>query len=355
MVRPVEPPIIISLGCSSNDVEVNQTVTCRPNLGGDDATEYSWSSIHGSPYNSTQRNYTTSWDTPGRKLISFGACNEGGCDVGDQYVTVRAQEPPRIVGMNCAPLEVRVDETVSCRPNIGGGDPTEYSWSSIDGSPYNSTQRNYTTSWDTPGQKLIGFGVCNDGGCDSQEQYVTVVSVPPVIDSLGCAPLDASVGEELSCRPDLSGGEPEQLHMGSHRRRPVVWTRYVLLDSLGFPGPKESCARSLQLRRMCDQRAVHTGPRSDATSIGRHPRLLPRGGTGRRNRALPTADQRRRTGQLHMGSHRRRPVVWTRYVLLDSLGFPGPKESCARSLQLRRMCDQRAVHTGPRRGPTSDS
>ena len=215
VVRPIEPPEVNSLGCSSLDVEVNKTVTCSPRLGGDDATEYSWSSVGGSRRKGTNRNFSTSWDTPGQKLIAFGACNEGGCDVGEHYVTVRAIEPPRVVDLNCSAVRARLNETVSCRPRLGGGDSTGYLWGSIGGAPWSGTARNYSTGWDTPGRKRIVFEACNAGGCDSGEEYIDVVGEPPVIDSLGCSPVEISVGEQLSCRPGLSGGDPTAYTWGA--------------------------------------------------------------------------------------------------------------------------------------------
>ena len=83
---------------------------------------------------------------------------------------------PQIDSLGCAPTTVQVGETVSCRPALSGGIPTEYDWDAIGGSPFSSTARNFSTRWNTPGTKRIDLEVCNDSGCDDESETIVVGS-----------------------------------------------------------------------------------------------------------------------------------------------------------------------------------
>ena len=243
-VVAIEPPVVRSLGCSATRVQVGETVSCNPNLGGGSPTRYLWGSIGGTPWSGTERNYATHWDSPGQKQIAFEVCNDGGCDTqGHKVVVEPPTDPaPRINRLGCSATRVQVGETVSCNPNLGGGSPTRYLWGSIGGTPWSGTERNYATHWDSPGQKQIAFEVCNDGGCDTQGHKVVVeppTDPAPRINRLGCSATRVQVGETVSCNPNLGGGSPTRYLWGSIGGTPWSGTERNYATHWDSPGQKQ--------------------------------------------------------------------------------------------------------------------
>ena len=240
----IEPPVVRSLGCSATRVQVGETVSCNPNLGGGSPTRYLWGSIGGTPWSGTERNYATHWDSPGQKQIAFEVCNDDGCDTqGHKVVVEPPTDPaPRINRLGCSATRVQVGETVSCNPNLGGGSPTRYLWGSIGGTPWSGTERNYATHWDSPGQKQIAFEVCNDDGCDTQGHKVVVeppTDPAPRINRLGCSATRVQVGETVSCNPNLGGGSPTRYLWGSIGGTPWSGTERNYATHWDSPGQKQ--------------------------------------------------------------------------------------------------------------------
>ena len=85
-------PMINSMGCSPTSVNVGQTVSCRPSLGGGSATGYDWDAPGGSPSSGTTRNFSTRWNTSGTKRIDLEVCNDSGCDDDSQTIVVRSTQ-----------------------------------------------------------------------------------------------------------------------------------------------------------------------------------------------------------------------------------------------------------------------
>ena len=175
-LRAGQPPVVNDLGCSDTSVDIGETVSCSPSIGGGNPTEYLWGSVGGNPWNGTSRTYSTHWDTPGRKQIVFEACNNDGCDDGDHWVEVvpRVDPPPRIDRLDCSSTQVKTGEAVSCQPGISGGSPSRYLWRSNGGTPSSGNSSRFSTHWDSPGNKQISLEVCNDGGCVTSQHTVVV-------------------------------------------------------------------------------------------------------------------------------------------------------------------------------------
>ena len=83
--------------------------------------------------------------------------------------------PPSIISVGCSPIAVETGQTVSCRPNLGGGSPSHYLWAALGGHPEGARSTTFSTSWTTPGNRRILLEVCNDGGCVMGEQDILAV------------------------------------------------------------------------------------------------------------------------------------------------------------------------------------
>ena len=176
VTRPANPPVVNSLGCSVSRVNVGETVSCSPSVGGGTPTRYLWGAREGSPWSGTSRAFSTHWDSAGRKQIVFEACNNDGCDNDEYWVTVveRVDPPPIIQALDCGSANVDTGENVSCRVWLSGGSPSRYQWRAQGGSPSSGNSSSFSTHWDSPGTKRISLEVCNDGGCVSRDQSVVV-------------------------------------------------------------------------------------------------------------------------------------------------------------------------------------
>ena len=174
--RPLNPPVVNSLGCSDSRVEVGETVTCSSTLSGGTPTRYIWGSIDGNPWSGTSRSFSTQWDTAGQKTIVFEACNNDGCSIGEHWLDVvqGADTPPIIHSLDCSSSNVMTAENVACSARLGGGSPSRYQWSTRGGSPSSGNSSSFSTHWDSPGNKQITLEVCNDGGCDTNQFAVAV-------------------------------------------------------------------------------------------------------------------------------------------------------------------------------------
>ena len=187
-----------------------------------------------------ERSYTHRFSSGGTHRIEVEFTDtEGESDsvVWDLY----AIEPPSVDSLGCNDSRVQVGETVRCSPRLSGGSPTSYLWGSIGGNPWSGTNRSYSTSWDSPGQKRIVFEACNNDGCDSGEHNVVVDPRPlnpPRIDRLGCDDSRVEVGETVSCSPRVSGGSPTSYLWGSIGGDPWSGTSRSFSTSWDTPGQK---------------------------------------------------------------------------------------------------------------------
>ena len=141
------------------------------------------------------------------------------------YTTVSVPSP-RIDSMGCAPLEVLVGETVNCRPTLSGGEPTRYLWGAIGGNPWSSTGENFSTQWDSPGEKQIVFEVCNDAGCDTGEQSITVDAPPPPLPSV-------PLGDPTGLQASAAGSGQVRLNWQPGANAEVHWLWSVKVDGSG--------------------------------------------------------------------------------------------------------------------------
>ena len=175
-LRAGQPPVVNNLGCSDTSVDIGETVSCSPSVGGGSPTSYLWSSREGNPWTGTNRAFSTHWDSPGRKQIVFEACNDEGCDIGEHWVDVVQRVDPRpiINTLGCSSSNVNTGETVSCQPGISGGSPSRYLWRSNGGTPSSGNSSRFSTHWDSPRNKQISLEVCNEGGCVTSQHTVVV-------------------------------------------------------------------------------------------------------------------------------------------------------------------------------------
>ena len=150
---------------------------------------------------------------------------------GEFFLTVSiinaTRPPPDIDSMGCVPLEVLVGETVACRPTLSGGEPTRYLWGAIGGNPWSGTDENFSTQWDTPGIKRIAFEACNDAGCDTGEQTITVNPPAPP------PPPSASLGDPTNLRAAAAGPGQARLTWQQGANADVHWIWSVKVDGTG--------------------------------------------------------------------------------------------------------------------------
>ena len=135
--------------------------------------------------------------------------------------------PPRIDDMRCAPLDALVGEVVDCRPTLSGGEPTRYLWGAIGGNPWSGMGEHFSTRWDTPGEKRIVFEVCNDTGCDTGEQSITVDAIaPPPLPSV-------PLGDPTGLQASAAGPGQVRLTWSPGANADVQWLWSVKADGTG--------------------------------------------------------------------------------------------------------------------------
>ena len=131
--------------------------------------------------------------------------------VGLSVIVVAAPvQAPVIDSVSCTPSPSMVGESVTCTATLSGGDPDSYSWSGGASSGSSST---YDTSFGSSGSKTVSLTVTNSAGSDTMSTTLSVVSVEAspqalTIDSIDCTPFSPTVGEDMTCTANVSGGVP---------------------------------------------------------------------------------------------------------------------------------------------------
>ena len=176
---------------------------------------------------------------------------------GARFFTIQVTDPPRITRMGCSPTTVALGETVSCRPTLRGGEPTRYTWGAVGGDPWTGTGPNFSTKWARPGDKRIVLRVCNDDDCHIAEQSIVVEAPPaPEIVAMGCSPTTVALGETVSCRPTLRGGEPTSYTWGAVGGDPWTGTGPNFSTKWARPGDKRIVLRA------CNNGSCHSAEQS---------------------------------------------------------------------------------------------
>ena len=172
-------PVIDSLGCLPQSPSVGESIICQPVLSGGTPTGYVWGAAEGleSVASGSDPTFSVHFDTPGEKSIVFGVVTEIGSDDDGVtiFVTSRSVSPPIIDNLNCSPPDPGVDDMVTCTPGLSGGAVSTYEWSSPVGNPSSGSDTTFTTSWSSIGDKQVSLEACNDDGCDTSEQTITVL------------------------------------------------------------------------------------------------------------------------------------------------------------------------------------
>ena len=196
------PPTISSLGCPPSTT-VNQAVTCSPTVSGTEPLTYMWSGSDSSGSTSSSI-HSPRWSTPGRKTISLTVRNGVGSDSRSTTVEVPEPPPPPI---SCTPSRPKVNETVTCTPELPLSGWSAWSWSGGDSSGSNAT---YRTSFSTSGTKTVTLTVRNSSGSErSSRATVEVTESPPRIDGISCTPPSPAINQQVTCTASLSGGDPD--------------------------------------------------------------------------------------------------------------------------------------------------
>lgn len=178
---PATPPSLQRVACVPSEVEPSEPVTCSATLNGGQVSTYAWSAPGGNPSSGAGETFTTSWDSTGNRQVSLEVCNDGGCDdeslaisVAAGTITAPPRSPPAIDALECSPANPEVNETVTCSATLSGGSVSTYQWTAQNGNPSSGADRTFTSNWSSAGAKQVSLEACNDAGCDSADQTVTV-------------------------------------------------------------------------------------------------------------------------------------------------------------------------------------
>ena len=171
-------PVIDSLGCQPESPTVGETITCQPVLTGGTPTGYVWGASDGpeSVASGNDPTFSVQFDSPGEKRIVFGVVTDIGSDDDGVtiFVTARSASAPSIDGLNCSPTNPGVGDTVTCSPSLSGGAVSTYAWNAPGGIPSTGSDATFATTWNSAGDKSVSLEACNNDGCHSADQTVTV-------------------------------------------------------------------------------------------------------------------------------------------------------------------------------------
>ena len=173
-----QPPQIDSLGCTPGTVEVAEEVACTPSLSGGPAERFNWSAEDAAPWLGYGAEFSTRWNSPGRKVIELEVCDaEGLCDTGQQAISVEGAPgaPPVIHNLGCSASVVEVGEYITCNPEFSADGPVEYIWEATGGFPDYGDARGFRTRLAYAGTEVITLLLCADDECNYLVHNVEVV------------------------------------------------------------------------------------------------------------------------------------------------------------------------------------
>ena len=93
--------------------------------------------------------------------------------------TFNIVQRPRVDSTGCSPETVDVGESVTCNPGLSGAPASTYDWSASGGSSSSGEDRQFSTSWNSDGEKRVSLRACDALSCDSESQEITVSPPPP--------------------------------------------------------------------------------------------------------------------------------------------------------------------------------
>ena len=143
-------------------------------------TSWSWTFSGGSPATSTEQNPSILYSAPGVYNVVLTVTNEGGSNTisKSSYITVQSKiETPAPVANFTSDVTL-VDEGQQINfTDLSTNEPTTWDWTFEGGTPANSTSRNPSVIYATPGLYNVTLTASNDGGLNTitKSGYVTVL------------------------------------------------------------------------------------------------------------------------------------------------------------------------------------
>jgi Putative Ig domain len=174
---PAAPKIDI-VSCTPSTVLTGQLTACVAIVRANNLT-WEWRASGGTPGSATgSGNFSTRFSGRGTYTLLAKACNPYGCD--QKTTTVSVIRPAPIVNdLGCHPKSVNVGQTLSCRPVVTGS-VDSWDWSASGGNPWFGSSATFSTSFSFSGTGAVSLRACNDGGCSSKTDFITVISpLPP--------------------------------------------------------------------------------------------------------------------------------------------------------------------------------
>ena len=199
-------PAIESIDCSPASPALGDTVSCTAALSGGEPDSLSWSGGH-EPSTGEGERFTTTVRSSGDLTITLAVENASGSDDGSLTLSVPPLAP-KIESIECSPLSPTLGDAVRCTAELSGGEPELRSWSGGHEPPTGEGER-FTTTVRSSSDLTITLAVENASGDDDGSLTLSVLPLPPKIESIECSPPSPTLGDTMRCTAELSGGPPD--------------------------------------------------------------------------------------------------------------------------------------------------
>lgn len=136
---------------------------------------WTWTFTGGDPSSSNLQNPTVSYDKSGKYEVSLMVSNQDGSDAITRTNCVTVQLPPPIVAFSADITTLDAGGTVNFTDQ-SSNEPDEWSWVFTGGTPGESTSRNPSVQYFSPGVYPVALYVANASGSDwiTKQGYITV-------------------------------------------------------------------------------------------------------------------------------------------------------------------------------------